>query len=63
MAEGNKTPERLFKYCSLTARTLGMIVADNLFFADPRTFNDPLDTRPSLEYDVNPGELTALARS
>ena len=63
MVDGIKTPERLFKYCSLTARTLGMIVADNLYFADPGTFNDPLDTRPSLEYDVSPADLAEVAKS
>ncbi len=45
MAKKQSIPRRLFKYRAFDNRTLGMI---NLFYADPSTFNDPLDTRPSL---------------
>lgn len=34
-----------------------MLIADNLYFADPSTFNDPLDTKPSLETDIATSEL------
>ncbi|WP_461343169.1 DUF2971 domain-containing protein [Brevundimonas sp. GN22] len=34
-----------------------MIVEDTVFFADPRTFNDPLDTKPTLELDLDIDEL------
>ncbi len=50
-------PTRLYKYRDLTARTLDMVVGDRLYFADPSTFNDPLDTQPSLYNDVDVGEL------
>jgi len=33
-----------------------MLVEDNVFFADPTTFNDPLDTKPTLEIDL-PSEV------
>lgn len=40
-----------------------MLVADNLFYADPSTFNDPLDTRPSLNTDLDVTQLeTVLSR-
>ena len=56
--EKTKTPpRRLYKYRDLTARTLDMVVGDKLHFADPSMFNDPLDTRPSVEDDVDEGEL------
>ena len=51
---------RLYKYRALTARTLDMVVGDRLHFADPSTFNDPLDTRPSVEADVDNGELERI---
>lgn len=52
MAGGDKIPKRLYKYRAFSNLTLDILVADNLFFADPSTFNDPLDTRPSLETDL-----------
>ena len=53
---------RLYKYRDLTAHTLDMVVGDKLHFANPGTFNDPLDTRPSLEDDVDLGELQRILR-
>ena len=52
MERDKRLPTRLYKYRDLTARTLDMVVGDRLHFADPSTFNDPLDTRPSLDNDV-----------
>jgi hypothetical protein len=46
MGEG-KLPKRLYNYRAFSNLTRDMLVADNLFFADPSTFNDPLDTNPS----------------
>jgi hypothetical protein len=40
-----------------------MIVSDHLYFADPSTFNDPLDTRPSLQVDLPVIDLAAILRS
>ena len=45
-------PRRLFKYRTFGAQTLEMIVRDTVFFADPTTFNDPLDTKPTLDTDI-----------
>lgn len=52
-----RIPKRLYKYRGFSNLTLDMLVADNLFFADPSTFNDPLDTNPSLETDLGAAEL------
>ena len=62
MDEDRNIPRRLYKYRELSARTLDMIVGDNLYFADPSTFNDPLDTRPSLKIDLEEGELERVVR-
>lgn len=57
MKREKRLPTRLYKYRDLTARTLDMVVGDRLYFADPSTFNDPLDTQPSLDNDVGVDEL------
>lgn len=53
MEKANKIPIRLFKYRPFRDQTLDMLVTDRIFFADPSTFNDPLDTKPSLEADID----------
>ena len=62
MEREKRLPTRLYKYRDLTARTLEMVVGDQLHFADPSTFNDPLDTRPSLDDDVDESELGRILR-
>lgn len=62
MEREKRPPARLYKYRGLTARTLDMLVGDRLHFADPSTFNDPLDTRPSLDDDVDESELGRILR-
>lgn len=48
-----RVPDRLYKYRAFSSQTVDMLVDDRLFFADPRSFNDPLDTKPSLNLDVD----------
>jgi hypothetical protein len=55
-------PRRLFKYRVFNNLTLDIIIADNLFYADPSTFNDPLDTRPSLNTDLPASALERALR-
>ena len=62
MKTEKRLPTRLYKYRDLTARTLDMVVGDRLHFADPSTFNDPLDTRPSLDDDVDKSELGRILK-
>jgi hypothetical protein len=57
MVGKSKIPNRLYKYRAFSNLTLDMLVADNLFFADPSTFNDPLDTKPSLKTDLGTADL------
>jgi hypothetical protein len=62
MAGKRSIPKRLFKYRAFSNRTLDMLVADNIYYADPNTFNDPLDTRPSLKADLPAAELEHALR-
>jgi hypothetical protein len=56
-------PNRLYKYRSFSSLTLGMLVEDTVYYADPSTFNDPLDTRPVLDTDIDANALqTVLTR-
>lgn len=62
MARKPSIPRRLFKYRAFNNLTLDIIIADNLFYADPSTFNDPLDTRPSLNTDLPAPDLERALR-
>lgn len=53
-------PAKIFKYRSFGDRTLDCLVADQLFFADPSTFNDPLDTKPAVETDLGVEKLSQI---
>ena len=44
MAANEERPNRVYKYRAFSHHTLDMLVEDRLYFADPSTFNDPLDT-------------------
>ena len=62
MKENKNIPPMLYKYRDLSVRTLSMLVDDNLYFANPSSFNDPLDTRPSLSPNTDDVELERIAR-
>ena len=58
-----KVPKRLYKYRHFDGLALESLVYDMLYFADPSKFNDPLDTRPSLEVDVGEEDLARMLRT
>lgn len=60
MSNIGKIPRRLYKYRSFSNRTLDALVDDQLFFADPSTFNDPLDTKPTLATDIGADALAHI---
>ncbi len=62
LGKKRKIPNRLYKYRSCSSQTVGQLVADQLFFADPSTFNDPLDTKPSLATDLDVDALADVFR-
>lgn len=55
-----KPPNRLYKYRAFSGRSLANLVEDQIYFADPSTFNDPLDTKPTLETDLESDELELM---
>ena len=57
MDKDETIPVRLYKYRAFNNQALGMLVVDNLYYANPSTFNDPLDSRPSLDADLDEDEL------
>lgn len=50
-------PKHLYKYRSFSARTVACLLSDEVFYALPESFNDPLDTKPSLRADSSIEEL------
>lgn len=50
-------PKRLFKYLSFTPRVLQQLCTGDVYYADPSSFNDPLDCRPSVLPDLSIAEL------
>jgi hypothetical protein len=48
----NNIPSRLYKYKSFNVDSLDLLVSDSLYFADPTTFNDPLDCNPSVQNNM-----------
>lgn len=50
-------PKVLYKYRHFNARSIESLCVDTVHFADPSTFNDPLDCRPNVEADCTNNEL------
>lgn len=63
MTKKSNIPKRLYKYRAFSNRLLDMLVADELYYANPADFNDPLDSRPSLETDLDDERLERLLGS
>lgn len=57
-----ETPKRLYKYRGFSARTIECILSDEVFYAAPESFNDPLDTKPSLQADSSIDELKEILK-
>ncbi|MFS7382911.1 DUF2971 domain-containing protein [Rahnella inusitata] len=47
-----KVPDKLYKFKPFSVNSLELIVADNLYFANPSNFNDPLDCKPCIVDDM-----------
>jgi hypothetical protein len=52
----------LYKYRAFSPLSVQSLVADEVYFADPSSFNDPLDTKPSVEADLANDELQEVLR-
>lgn len=53
----NRKRNYLYRYLPLNERTLEMVVENKVYFASPRNFNDPLDTRLYLGTDLRVTKL------
>ncbi|WP_131196045.1 DUF2971 domain-containing protein [Lichenihabitans psoromatis] len=62
MPANQERPDRVYKYRAFSHHTLDMLVEDRMYFADPGTFNDPLDTKPRLEPDIDNSALERVLR-
>ncbi len=53
----SQLPKRLYKYRAFNVHTLRLLSEAEVYYADPSSFNDPLDSRPTIQIDA---ERTAL---
>src|SRR5688572_5972700 len=54
-----RIPRRLYKYRRFDAMALRLLSQGEVYYSDPRQFNDPMDCDPSIEIDV---ELDTLEK-
>jgi hypothetical protein len=57
MGEVSALPTRLYKYRKFNTSTLRLITKAESYYADPETFNDPLDCRPVIQLDTDTSTL------
>jgi len=55
-----RIPKQLYKYREFNARTLDIVVNDNFHYANAITFNDPLDSRPTVCPDLDNNKLEGV---
>src|SRR5262249_49787999 len=53
-------PRRLYKYRSFNVNSLRLLTEAEIYYADPRRFNDPLDCNPTINVDVERSDLEHL---
>lgn len=56
-------PPKLYKFRAFNVRTLRLITDSETYYADPATFNDPMDCDPVIDVDLKLSELGALYRA
>ena len=55
-----RTPKHLYKYRAFNVNTLRLLDLAEVYYADPRGFNDPLDCDPSIQVDTDIASLEKL---
>jgi Protein of unknown function (DUF2971) len=55
-----RTQRTFYRYRSYNEDTLDLLCHDQMYFANPSTFNDPLDCKPNLAADSDLNELSGL---
>lgn len=53
-------PRRLYKYRGFSVHSLRLLTQARVYYADPRSFNDPLDCNPTIRVDVDRPTLERL---
>jgi hypothetical protein len=53
-------PEKVYRYRNFSELTIDSLCLDKQYFANPNSFNDPMDCRPTIESDSNNDELSAI---
>jgi hypothetical protein len=56
-------PEKVYRYQKFNDLSLNALIFDQLYFSDPRNFNDPLDCQPSVVIDSNLTELRTVLKN
>ncbi len=56
----SRLPPKLYKYCSFSANTLRVLTQEEVYFANPSSFNDPLDCNPTIDVNVDRLSLEKL---
>ncbi|HXW73145.1 MAG TPA: DUF2971 domain-containing protein [Methylocella sp.] len=55
-----RPPPKLYKYCPFGVFALRALTEAEVFYCEPKNFNDPLDCKPNIEIDVDVGSLEKL---
>ncbi|MBA6234389.1 DUF2971 domain-containing protein [Colwellia sp. MB3u-28] len=53
-------PVKIYRYRDFSEYTVDSLCMDQLFFANPNSFNDPMDCQPTIESDSDNIELRAI---
>ena len=53
----SKAPKHLYKYCGFNVNTLRLLSEAEVYYASPSSFNDPLDSNPTIQIDVDRSDL------
>lgn len=48
-----KLPLKLYKYRAFNTNSLRLLCRDEVYYANPNSFNDPLDCKPTIHIDTN----------
>lgn len=62
MSEQHGIPEKLYKYRRFDIAALNMITDHGLYFANPHSFNDPLDCELAIEPNISPKKMSDLLK-
>ena len=58
-----KDPKTVYRYRAFSATTMDILCHDDVYFSNPKSFNDPLDCNPTLENDSPIEDLRKLLAS